>query len=182
MLQFHVIGNLGSDARVEESNGRKFVSFNVAHTDRFTDADGKEHEQTQWISCALNGDGGQLLQYLKKGKAVYVSGRGSARIYSSPKLKMMVAGLNLSVDRLELLGGASDDVPRHLIVPETGAMIETYKAYFVSPDNAKAAGAKKGHDVVLYSESNRQFTCDANGWVKPVESGPVTDEQNANAE
>ena len=58
MLQFQVIGNLGSDAEVKELNGNKAVCFNVAHTERWSQEDGTKRESTTWISCILNGDGG----------------------------------------------------------------------------------------------------------------------------
>ena len=64
MLQVQVIGNLGADAEVKEFNGSKGVCFNVAHTERWTDEQGTKHENTTWVSCILNGDGGKLLPYL----------------------------------------------------------------------------------------------------------------------
>ena len=32
MLQLEVIGNIGNDAEIKEFNGKKYVSFNVAHS------------------------------------------------------------------------------------------------------------------------------------------------------
>ena len=168
MLQFTCIGNLGSDARMVSENGRQFVSFNLAHTDKWTDEAGNEHKATQWVSCALNGDGGQLLQYLKKGKTVYVSGRGSCRVYSSPKERRMVAGLNISVDRIELLGGTSDDVPRHVYTSD-GAQVETRKFYYAGADVAKNLGANKDKPVQLLSMSGQPFALDYQGYVWPVQ-------------
>lgn len=167
MLQFTCIGNLGSDARVVSENGQKFVSFNLAHTDKWTDEAGNEHKTTQWVSCALNGDGGQLLQYLKKGKTVYVSGRGSARVYSSPKERRMVAGLNISVDRIELLGGTSDDVPQYLYTPD-GVQLKTLKFYSIGEGTGRALGAKKDKPVQLLSMNGQPFALDYKGWVWPV--------------
>lgn len=77
MLQISIIGRIGANAEVKESDGRKFVSFNVAHSDVFTDANGVRHESTTWVSCALNGDGGNLLPYLVAGALVYVIGDAS---------------------------------------------------------------------------------------------------------
>ena len=34
MLQLEVIGNLGSDAEIKEFNGKKYVSMNVAHSEK----------------------------------------------------------------------------------------------------------------------------------------------------
>lgn len=100
MMNLAVIGNLGADAELKETNGRKFVTFRVAHTSR--SAAGVE--VTNWVSCAWNGDGGGTLAYLKRGTKVYVSGRPRLRVYSSPKTHQMEAGIDLSVDFVELCG------------------------------------------------------------------------------
>lgn len=178
MLRFSAIGNLGSDARIEESNGTKFVSFNIGHNDRYTDAQGVTHESTQWISCALNGDGGKLLPYLTKGRLVFVEGRGSARVYSSPTLRRMVAGLNISVDRVELLGGNTDPVPRSLITEE-GEVIQTNRAFYIATDKAKELGARKGQPITLHGSDFKTFTVDYQGWVTPaIEQSAEEQQQN----
>lgn len=169
MLKFAVIGNLGSDARIEESNGRKFVSFNVAHNDRFQDSNGAVHESITWVSCALNGDGGKLLPFLVKGRQVYVEGKGSTRVYSSPTLRRMVAGLNIAVDRIELIGGQVDAVPRSLVDGD-GAMHSVNKAYYLAQDDAKSLGAKKDAPVTLNATDGRLFSVDYHGWISPVSS------------
>ena len=98
MLKLQIIGNLGADAERKTTNGRDFVTFRVAHT--FKAGDGRE--ETTWVSCAMNGDGGKVLQYLKKGTKVFVSGRPRLRVYSSPKTHQMEAGIDLSVESVEL--------------------------------------------------------------------------------
>lgn len=100
MLNLQVIGNLGADAEKRESNGRAFTTFRVAHSERRTDGT----EVTTWASCVLNGDGGSLTQYLKKGTKVFVSGRMRVRTFSSPKTHQIEAGIDISVDRIELCG------------------------------------------------------------------------------
>ena len=100
MLILQVIGNLGADAERRETNGRTFVSFRVAHSEKRNDV-----ERTTWVSCVLNGDGGLLAQYLVKGTKVFVSGRVSLKTFSSPKTHQIEAGLDLNVDRIELCGG-----------------------------------------------------------------------------
>lgn len=167
MLTISAIGHLGSDARVEANNGKPFVSFNISHNEKYTDANGVTHDNVQWISCALNGDGGKLLQYLKKGRQVYVSGRGSTRIYSSPKLRQMVAGLNISVDRIELVGGSTDDVPRQL-ADESGELHNVYKAYYLEAGEVKAMQIKKGESKPLYSASGQMYLISDSGWVAPT--------------
>lgn len=100
MLQFTILGNLGADAEKKEYNGRPFVSFRVAHSEKRQDGT----EATTWVSCVLNGDGGNVLQYLRRGQKVFVQGRGRVKTYSSPKTHQIEAGLDLSVDRVELCG------------------------------------------------------------------------------
>lgn len=99
MLNFNVIGNLATDAEVKNFSSGDWTCFRVAHN--FKDADGKD--RTQWVSCMLRGNGGKLLDYLKKGQLVFVCGRGAARVFSSHITKAYEVGLDLSVDRLELL-------------------------------------------------------------------------------
>ena len=55
MFQSIVIGNLGADAEVKSMNGKEFTTFRVAHSQRWTDEQGQNHEQTQWIDCVMNG-------------------------------------------------------------------------------------------------------------------------------
>lgn len=158
MLQLEIIGNLGADAQVMTSNGKPFVSFNVAHTERWQGDDGVKHEQTQWVSCALNGDGGNLLQYLKKGTTVYAIGRVSTRVFSSEKERRMVAGLNLSINHIELVGGKTDDVPSRL-VDNDGLIVPTFKAYYTTE--------QKYYEQELHDVSGKLYTIDKVGFITP---------------
>ena len=81
MLQLEIIGNLGNDAEIKEFNGKKYVSMNVAHSEKKRDANGSVLETTTWVSVLWYGDGGNLTQYLKRGCKVFVRGRLSLKIY-----------------------------------------------------------------------------------------------------
>ena len=108
MIKVEIIGNLGADAMLQVVNGNKFVSFRVANTDAWTDKQtGEIKKSTQWISCSLNGDGGALLPYLKKGTKVFVRGNAQFVIFSSAKTRQMEVGVNLFVREIELCGGAA---------------------------------------------------------------------------
>lgn len=98
MLHFSLIGNLGADAEVKNFSSGDYVTFRVAHN--FKEGD---KERTQWVSCYLKGSGGKLLDYLKKGSSVFVCGRGAARTFSSQITKQFEVGLDIQVDRLELV-------------------------------------------------------------------------------
>lgn len=177
MLQLTVIGNLGADAQVQDFNGRKAVTFNVAHTERWTDENGTKHESTTWVSCLLNGDGGNLLPYLKAGTTVYAIGAASTRVYSSPKERKMVAGLNLRIDHVELVGGRVDDVPRQLMDAQ-GILYNTTRCYWLDPEQIKALGIKKGtHATLTDTKMTRQFAVDSNGYITPIKADENTESE-----
>lgn len=110
MIKVEIIGNLGADAQLQVYNGNKYVSFRIANTDSWTDkATGEIKKSTQWVSCTLNGDGGALAQYLKKGTKVFVRGNAQFVVFSSAKSHQMEVGVNLFVREIELCGGQKDN-------------------------------------------------------------------------
>lgn len=110
MIKMEIIGNLGADAQLQVNNGNKFVSFRIANTDTWTDKrTGEIFKATQWVSCSLNGDGGNLLPYLRKGAKVFVRGNAQIVTYSSPKTHQIEAGVNLFVREIELCGGSKEE-------------------------------------------------------------------------
>lgn len=110
MIKVEIIGNLGADAMLQEKNGNRFVAFRVANTDKWVDkSTGQVIESTQWVSCTLNGDGGALLPYLKKGTKVFVRGNAQFVVFSSAKTRQMEVGVNLFVREIELCGGAKEN-------------------------------------------------------------------------
>lgn len=109
MIKVEIIGNLGADAQLQQVNGNKFVSFRVANTDKWTDkATGEISVSTQWVSCSLNGDGGGITPYLKKGTKVFVRGNAQFVVYSSAKSRKMEVGINLFVREIELCGSVAE--------------------------------------------------------------------------
>lgn len=174
MQLLSLIGNLGADAKVVENGGKPFVSFNVANTEKWRSEDGTEHERTDWVSCAYNGEATNLLPYLKAGTKVFVQGRVRTRVYSSEKERRMVAGLNLSVTQIELVGGQSEDVPRRLFTHD-GQIIETHKAYYIA-----LADLQSFTDTVLVDMRGNSYAIDRNaGWITPIvpQNKPAADPQ-----
>jgi len=102
MLHVSVIGHLGADAVCQSANGKEFVSFRVAHTEKFTDDSGHVSEQTTWVDCIMNGRP-NVLQYLRKGTQVYCTGSATLRVYDSAKYRCKMAGLQCRVRDLQLL-------------------------------------------------------------------------------
>lgn len=93
----------------------------------------------------------------------------------------MVAGLNISVDRIELLSGSDDVVPRRL-VSNDGELIDVSKAYYIDINKAKAIGAGGKVRVLLSSQSGQQFTIDGNGFVWPTADNTPAEVQESDAQ
>ena len=163
MLQTTIIGHIGNDAEVKNVNGKEFTTFRVAHTDKWTDTDGKPHEQTTWVDVVINGKP-NVLPYLTKGTMIYASGSCQLRIYSSPKDRCMKAGLTINAKTIELVGGKPDVVPSVLYRGDTGEQIQISKHFFAA---SLVRDDKQDEYIALLSSSARQFVADRNGWVLP---------------
>lgn len=117
MLKTILTGNLGSDAKVREYNGKQALSFSVAHNEKYKDANAVIHEKTMWINCTLWRDKEtSLAKYLLKGQLVFLEGIPSVGIYKNRDGES-VADFSLKVTNLELLGNKpntknqKDDTP-----------------------------------------------------------------------
>lgn len=161
MLQCSLIGHLGADAEAKNVNGKEFVTWRVANTDRWTDDAGQLHETTTWVDCIMNGKP-RVFDFLKKGQQVFVSGSVSLRVYSSAKDKCMKAGLTINVRQVELLGGQRDEVPAKLKREDTGEEVLVCK-YFYAPTLQR--DGSQPESLALVSKTGERFTADRLGWV-----------------
>lgn len=164
MLQAIVCGYLGADATTKNENGREFTTFRVAHSDRWTDANGNPQESTTWVDVILNGRP-KVTDFLKAGTLVYVSGHTRLRCYSSEKARGFVAGMTISAVNIELLGGKTDEVPSRLY-DKDGVMHEV-KKYF----HTQMTGG------ILMNQRGDKFAVDDNGWVMPMADAPIDVQQ-----
>ena len=164
MLQTTVIGNVGADAQVNNKDGREFVTFRVAHNDSWTDQADQQHSNTIWVDCIMNGHP-KVADFIKAGTQVVCIGRTSLRVYSSEKDRCMKAGIQIKVDRVQLLGGARDDVPRRLY-DANGVQHDVKKWYLTDVKDTELLNVRGDH-----------FKVDENGWVSPVK--PASAETNA---
>lgn len=105
MIKMLLIGNLGKDATTNTVNGKLVINFTVAHTEKYKDAQGAQHEKTTWVDCAYWTDRTGIVQYLTKGKQVYVEGQPEARSFSKQDGTTGVS-LSCRVHSVQLLGGA----------------------------------------------------------------------------
>ncbi len=166
MQLYSLIGNLGADAKIVDNNGKPFISFNVADTDRWKDEGGNIHESTTWVQCTLNGGAteNKVYEYLKAGTKVFVMGRMRTRVYSSEKERRMVAGVNLYVMQVELVGGSSDEVPRKLIDPKDATIHDVYKAYYVRQEELATMSKQ------LVDKAGQLYDVNEYGFIIPVQS------------
>ena len=158
-----MIGNLGANAEIKTADGREFVTFRIAHNDSFKGADGVRKETSMWVDCTMNCTGGRpaVLPYLTKGTTVCVVGNVSLRVYSSEKDRCMKAGLTIHVQKLELLGGSGDTIPRRLYTSD-GVMVDVNKYYHADTQ-----------EPVLYDQRGNGYQVAEGGWI-------ITQQQQSN--
>ena len=107
MLQVEIIGNIGNDAQVKDFNGKKYIAFNVAHSEKFKNQQGVDTERTTWVSVLKPGESA-VAQYLKKGTPVFVRGDLSVKAYKDNAGNWQV-GVNCLAREVQLLPGGKRD-------------------------------------------------------------------------
>lgn len=107
MIKLTAIGNLGKDCVTNTVNGKNVINFNVAHTEKFRDAQGNQKDKTIWVECAYWTDRTGIAPYLRKGTQVYVEGTPDIRTYSKSDGTMGVS-LTLRVLSVQLLGSRGE--------------------------------------------------------------------------
>lgn len=80
-----LIGNLGSEARILEKDGRRFAAFSIATVDSFQDSSGDwQSKPTVWHDLvSFSPQVIQQVKSLKKGTRVQVTGSLSYRAFPS---------------------------------------------------------------------------------------------------
>ena len=107
MIKLLVIGNLGKDCITNSVNGKSVINFNVAHTEKFKDAQGNQKEKTTWVECAFWTERTAIAPYLRKGTQVYVEGTPDIRSYNKNDGTPGVS-LTLRVLNVQLLGSRAE--------------------------------------------------------------------------
>lgn len=165
MFKVEFIGNLGADAEIKEVNGSKFVAMRIALTDKWTTESGEKKESTTWADVTMSNTESKVIPFLKSGVKLFVRGNGSLRVYSSPKERKMKAGIQCAATEIELCGGVAELVPRQLINPDSGELVDTTKYYWC---NAETKGMKAADVKLLIDTKGNQYLMDKRGFVAPV--------------
>jgi single-strand DNA-binding protein len=82
-----LIGHLGRDAEARyTAKGTKYATFNLAVNRTWKSAEGEKHEATDWFLINAWGRLADIaVQYLKKGRLVFVEGRLQTDRWEDPK-------------------------------------------------------------------------------------------------
>ncbi len=106
-----LLGNVGNDPEIRESNGGKFATFRLATTDRaYTKRDGSQvPERTEWHSIIVNGALVTTIErYVRKGTKLYIEGKLRTRKYTArDNTERTVTEIYL--DQMEMLGGKPEE-------------------------------------------------------------------------
>lgn len=143
MIKLQAIGNLGKDCVTNTVNGKNVINFNVAHTEKFRDAQGNQKDKTIWVECAYWTDRTGIAPYLRKGTQVYVEGTPDIRTYTKNDGTTGVS-LTLRVLSIQLLGsrgeGGADS-------QGGGYSNNSYAAAGTTPAPAAAGGGNYGEPM-----------------------------------
>ena len=134
MIKLQAIGNLGKDCVTNTVNGKSVINFNVAHTEKYRDAQGNQKDKTIWVECAYWTDKTAIAPYLRKGTQVYVDGSPEVRTYTKND-GTTAASLTLRVSSVQLLGTRNEST-----TPQQGGY------------NAPAAAATTGNNAAAYNQ------------------------------
>ncbi len=106
-----IVGHLGNDATIRETNGNKAIGFNVAVSRKYVNSDGEPVESTTWFNCTkwVYGKGStEVAKYLKKGTLVSLVGEIGAHAYKNSE-GVALASLDLKVETLNLESSAKSE-------------------------------------------------------------------------
>ncbi len=115
--QVTIVGNLGKDPEMRYTPaGQAVTSFNVASNRTYTSSDGTKVKETIWFRISVWGKQAEVCsQYLKKGRAVLVTGRlqadpatGGPRIWAKND-GTSGASFEVTADTVRFLGGGQGD-------------------------------------------------------------------------
>lgn len=102
-----LIGNLGKDpeVRVNQSSGRKVVSFSLATSRRYRDNNGEQKEDTQWHNIVGWGKIADIVEQLgiRKGTSLYVEGSLTNRSWTDKTSGQKRYTTEVALDTFQLL-------------------------------------------------------------------------------
>ena len=102
-----LIGNIGKDPeiRVNQASGKKVVSFSLATSRRYRDANGEQKEDTQWHNIVGWGKVAEVFEQLgiRKGTSLYVEGRLTNRSWTDQASGQKRYVTEIALDTFQIL-------------------------------------------------------------------------------
>ena len=102
-----LIGNIGKDPeiRVNQASGKKVVSFSLATSRRYRDANGEQKEDTQWNNIVGWGKVAEVFEQLgiRKGTSLYVEGRLTNRSWTDQASGQKRYVTEIALDTFQIL-------------------------------------------------------------------------------
>ena len=102
-----LIGNIGKDPeiRVNQASGKKVVSFSLATSRRYRDANGEQKEETNWHNIVGWGKIADVVEQLgiRKGTSLYVEGRLTNRSWTDQASGQKRYVTEVALDTFQLL-------------------------------------------------------------------------------
>lgn len=104
MLKTSILGRVGTDAVAKEVNEEFVTTFNVAHSDKWTDANGEKKEKTTWLKVVRWDKSGKIAPFIKKGDLIYCSGMVYSEHWSNKETGEVKSQIVLRAREIELIG------------------------------------------------------------------------------
>ena len=140
-----LIGNVGRDPEVRESQSGKFATFTLATTDRgYTNKQGVQvPERTEWHNIIVGSAGltGVVEKYVRKGTKLFIEGKLHTRKYTTRDNQERYV-TEIYVDNFELLDGK----PQQQAQPQAPAPNPNPPFYNQERSQAPGAPAPYGSD------------------------------------
>jgi len=118
MLKMTAIGHLGSQATLNNVNGKQVINMNLCHSEKYKDTQGNIVNKSVWINVSWWQESSKILQYLQKGSQIFVEGIPSVDTYKN-KDGQTVAQLRLRATMVQLLGGNKQENNNQQAAPQS---------------------------------------------------------------
>lgn len=129
------IGHLGSQAILNNVNGRQVINMNLCHSEKYKDAQGNIVNKSVWISVSWWQESSKILQYLQKGAQIFVEGIPSVDTYRN-KDGQVVPQLKLRATMVQLLGGnkQENNTPQQPQVDNNSGLSQSQQEFLAGGD------------------------------------------------
>lgn len=106
MQKIEIMGYVGKDAVVRNSNGNDITTFNVCVSESYKNKDGEPVQKNTWYGCVYRKTG--VANFIKKGDLIFVEGELNAKVYTNDKRETSL-DLTVNVARIEFCNNKPKD-------------------------------------------------------------------------